>query len=134
MGNVFAFSELAEAGFDADAVERIRAVLGRALEADAEPVVAGPVRIDPRTRRVTVDDRRVLLAQKEYELLWALAREPERVFTKEELLRSVWGFRNGSRTRTLDSHASRLRRKLRGAGPGAPLVVNVWGVGYRLLD
>ena len=134
MSNVFAFSELTEAGFDADAVERIRTILGRSVEGDAEPVLAGPVRIDPRTRRVTVDGRRVLLAQKEYELLCALAREPDRVYTKEELLRSVWGFRNGCRTRTLDSHASRLRRKLRGAGLGSPLVVNVWGVGYRLID
>jgi DNA-binding response OmpR family regulator len=54
------------------------------------------------------------------------------VFTKEELLRGVWDFRSLGRTRTLDSHASRLRRKLRLAGAGA-CVVNVWGVGYRLL-
>jgi DNA-binding response OmpR family regulator len=56
-----------------------------------------------------------------------------RVFTKEELLRDVWGFRSLGRTRTLDSHASRLRRKLAAAGL-AGCVVNVWGVGYRLLD
>jgi DNA-binding response OmpR family regulator len=54
------------------------------------------------------------------------------VFTKEELLRDVWGFRSLGRTRTLDSHASRLRRKL-GPGSGGPFVVNVWGVGYRLV-
>ena len=53
---------------------------------------------------------------------------------KDELLRDVWGYRAASRTRTLDSHVSRLRRKLRVAGSGAELVVNVWGVGYRLLD
>ena len=67
----------------------------------------------------------------EFELLVHLAREPERVFTKEELLRSVWQYRSGGSTRTLDSHASRLRRKL------APedvrrWVINVWGIGYRL--
>ena len=55
-----------------------------------------------------------------------------RVFTKEQLLREVWGFRSLGRTRTLDSHASRLRRKLAAAGAGS-VVVNVWGVGYRLL-
>jgi len=54
------------------------------------------------------------------------------VFTKEELLRDVWGFRSLGRTRTLDSHASRLRRKLVQAGAD-PCVLNVWGVGYRLL-
>ncbi|MGB2953111.1 MAG: winged helix-turn-helix domain-containing protein, partial [Gaiellaceae bacterium] len=75
----------------------------------------------------------VLLAAKEYELLLKLASDPQRVFTKEELLRDVWGFRSLGRTRTLDSHASRLRRKLGQAGADA-CVLNVWGVGYRLLD
>jgi DNA-binding response OmpR family regulator len=59
--------------------------------------------------------------------------DPMRVFTKEQLLREVWGFRSLGRTRTLDSHASRLRRKLGAAKPGV-FVVNVWGVGYRLLN
>ena len=73
------------------------------------------------------------LAGKEYELLLKLMTDPTRVFTKEQLLREVWGFRSLGRTRTLDSHASRLRRKLAAAAPG-PFVLNVWGVGYRLLD
>ena len=76
------------------------------------------------------------LAQKEYELLLCLAREPERVFTKAELLHSVWNYRATGRTRTLDSHASRLRRKLRDAAVApvaVALVENVWGVGYRLI-
>jgi DNA-binding response OmpR family regulator len=89
------------------------------------------VRIDTRTREVRVAGVRVQLSQKEFELLLALAREPERVFTKGELLHEVWGYRVAGRTRTLDSHASRLRRKLREAGSGAPLVDNGWGVGYR---
>jgi DNA-binding response OmpR family regulator len=128
--------QLAAAGFDPDAVARISAILGLSLaaEPEAEVVSAGPIEIDRRTRRVAVQGRRVVLAQKEYELLCELAREPERVFTKEELLRSVWGFRSIGRTRTLDSHASRLRRKLRSVDPTLGLVVNVWGVGYRLLE
>lgn len=115
-------------------VERIRAVLRRVQPHTSEVVEAAPVRIDTRTRDVRVDGRRVELAQKEYELLLCLAREPERVFTKAELLLDVWGFRVVGRTRTLDSHASRLRRKLREAGSRVELVVNVWGVGYRLLS
>jgi DNA-binding response OmpR family regulator len=113
-------------------VERIRAVLRRAKPRDAGVVEAPPVRVDTRTRDVRVDGRRVQLSQKEYELLLRLAREPERVFTKAELLRDVWGYRVPARTRTLDSHASRLRRKLREAGSPEELVENVWGVGYRL--
>ena len=61
-----------------------------------------------------------------------LASEPHRVFTKEELLREVWDFRSLGRTRTLDSHASRLRRKLQTVHPG-PFVVNVWRVGGRVV-
>jgi DNA-binding response OmpR family regulator len=83
---------------------------------------------------VTVHGRALALPAKEYELLAKLATEPSRVFTKEQLLREVWGYRAMGRTRTLDSHASRLRRKLRQAGAGPSLVVNVWGVGYRLVD
>jgi len=115
-------------------VERIRAVLRRAKPTDPELIDAPPVYIDRSTRDVRVDGRRVVLAQKEYQLLVCLARAPQRVFTKAELLHDVWNYRATGRTRTLDSHASRLRRKLRDAcvEPVA-LVENVWGVGYRLL-
>jgi DNA-binding response OmpR family regulator len=88
--------------------------------------------VDRATRRVTVRDRPVPLSGKQYELLAKLATDPHRVFTRDELLRDVWGYRAASRTRTLDSHASRLRSKLDEAG-GGPYVLNVWGVGYRLL-
>jgi DNA-binding response OmpR family regulator len=114
-------------------VERIRAVLRRVRPHLPDVLEAGPLRIDTRTRDVRVGGRRVQLSQKEYDLLLRLAREPERVFTKAELLHDVWQYRSPARTRTLDSHASRLRRKLRASGGGAVLVENVWGVGYRLL-
>lgn len=94
--------------------------------------VAG-LRIDPLRREVRYGDERLRLTQKEFSLLHQLAGEPMRVFTKDELLRTIWGFRapGATTTRTLDSHACRLRGKL--AGAGAPhLVENVWGVGYRL--
>jgi DNA-binding response OmpR family regulator len=114
-------------------VERMRAVLRRTGGPASTPLAAGPLRIDRRARIVTVSGSRIYLSQKEYELLLRLASEPERVFTKDELLRDVWGFRTRSRTRTLDAHASRLRRKLRAADASVELVNNVWGVGYRLL-
>ena len=92
----------------------------------------GPLEIDPLGRDVTLRGAKVELSQKEFALLRALASEPTRVFTKEELLRDVWGFRSLGSTRTLDSHACRLRQKL--AVEGDRLVINVWGVGYRLVD
>lgn len=92
----------------------------------------GTLELDPPSREVTVRGERVALSQKEFALLRALAAEPLRVFTKEELLRGVWGFRSLGVTRTLDSHACRLRQKL--GRHGDRYVVNVWGVGYRLVD
>jgi DNA-binding response OmpR family regulator len=112
---------------------RIRAVLRRTSPSQGDRLEAGPVVVELVTRRVTVHQRVLTLPAKEYDLLSKLATEPERVFTKEQLLREVWGYRSLGRTRTLDSHASRLRRKLRQAGAGS-CVVNVWGVGYRLLE
>jgi DNA-binding response OmpR family regulator len=120
----FAYEEL---------LARIRAVLRRSAQSKGDRLELGGLVIDRATRRVTVRGERVLLASKEYELLVKLASEPARVFTKEQLLREVWGFQSRGRTRTLDSHASRLRRKLGVEGAG-PYVVNVWGVGYRLVD
>ena len=116
-------------------VARIRAVLRRVEPPRGDRLHAGEILVDRPTRRVRVDGTRVQLAGKEFELLLKLASDPERVFTKEELLRDVWGFRSLGRTRTLDSHASRLRRKLGAAanGNGREYVVNEWGVGYRLL-
>jgi DNA-binding response OmpR family regulator len=113
---------------------RIGAILRRsALRPGAGRLKVGPLEVDPLARRVELDGQPVSLSKKEFALLRALAVEPARVFTREELLRGVWGFRDLVPTRTLDSHASRLRRKLAEAGaPG--LIVNVWGVGYRLID
>jgi DNA-binding response OmpR family regulator len=114
-------------------VERIRAVLRRAAPAEPERLVAGPLEIDLVTRVVRVAGTPVPFSQKEFALLARLAREPHRVFTKEQLLHEVWGYQLQARTRTLDSHASRLRRKLRAVDPETAFIDNVWGVGYRLL-
>lgn len=92
----------------------------------------GDLEVDPPSREVLLRGRRIELSQKEFALLRTLASDPTRVFTKEELLRTVWGFRSMGSTRTLDSHACRLRQKL--ARDGDRYILNVWGVGYRLID
>lgn len=111
---------------------RIRAILRRTART-AERIEVGELVVDRATRRVTVAGVPVPLAGREFELLAKLAADPTRVFSKERLLREVWGYRALVPTRTVDSHASRLRRKLARAGE-SPYVVNVWGVGYKLLD
>jgi DNA-binding response OmpR family regulator len=112
---------------------RVAALLRRADQRRAQGRLrVGDLEIDPPSRTVVLRGERLELSQKEFSLLRTLATEPTRVFTKEELLRTIWGFRSMGTTRTLDSHACRLRKKL--ARHGDRYLVNVWGVGYRLVD
>jgi DNA-binding response OmpR family regulator len=124
VGKPFSYSELRL---------RIAALLRRSCERPGRGRLrVGSLEIDPAARDVHLRGRRIVLSQKEFALLRALAADPTRVLTKEELLRDVWGFRSLGTTRTLDSHACRLRQKL--GTEGDRFVVNVWGVGYRLVD
>lgn len=113
---------------------RVRALLTRVEMYSRRPqvIAVGELRIDSVRRRVTVRDEEVHVSKKEFALLRVLAADPTRVVTKDELLRSIWGHRSAGTTRTLDSHACRLRHKL--GAQGDRFIVNVWGVGYRLTD
>ncbi|HEY3828323.1 MAG TPA: response regulator transcription factor [Solirubrobacteraceae bacterium] len=112
---------------------RMRALLARAgRDRDSTRVRVGPLAMDTATRAVSLRGRCVVLRRLEYELLLVLAREPTRVFTKHELMRLVWGCQTFGSTRTLDSHASRLRHKLT-PEDSRSWVINVRGVGYRLI-
>ncbi|MBS1885982.1 MAG: response regulator transcription factor [Actinobacteria bacterium] len=116
-----------------DLKERIKAILRRRHNRQAKPTRVGELLIDPARRKVTVGEREVHLAKKEFVLLLVLAEDPTRVFSKDELLRDVWGFKApAGKTRTLDSHASRLRRKL-DPDDEKKYVVNSWGIGYSLV-
>jgi DNA-binding response OmpR family regulator len=118
------------------AIEELRARIGAVLRRRATrregPIRVGELMVDPLRRKVMIGALEVPLAKKEFTLLRVLASDPTRVFSKEELLRDVWGYRSPGKTRTLDSHASRLRRKL--DPEHSRYVVNCWGIGYRLLD
>jgi len=113
---------------------RLRAVLRRANAAMnvRSRRRVGELELDTTGREVRLRGERMELSTKEFALLQTLMCDPSRVFTKDELLREVWGFRSPGRTRTLDSHACRLRSKL--GRHGDRFIVNVWGVGYRLVD
>jgi DNA-binding response OmpR family regulator len=112
---------------------RIRATLRRRHSRHDQPQRVGEIVIDPARHKVTIGDREVHLAKKEFILLRALASDPTRVFSKDELLRDVWGLKApAGKTRTLDSHASRLRRKL-DPDDEKKYVINCWGIGYQLV-
>lgn len=115
-------------------VARVTALLRRARGASTPSMIhAGPITIDRLALTASLHGCELGLSAKEFNLLAALARDPKRVLTKDELLRRVWGYSTAVRTRTIDTHASRLRRKLAEVDPTVRMVCNVWGVGYRLL-
>lgn len=107
---------------------RVTALLRRSAQIRwRQSLTVGALEIDNEARRVTMAGTTLALTSLEYDLLVHLASAPERVFSKRDLLRDVWGFRSLAMSRAVDAAASRLRRKL---GPG--WVVNEWGIGYRL--
>ncbi|WP_431877565.1 winged helix-turn-helix domain-containing protein [Micromonospora marina] len=95
-----------------------------------DPPAPGGVRILTGTRRVRHGGAEIPLTRIEYDLLLFLAEHPRRVFTRRQLLASVWGYEHAV-ARTVDVYVRRLRARF---GPDTPLVTTVYGVGYRLAD
>jgi two-component system response regulator ResD len=116
----------------AELVARVDAVLRRTQPRDdGQPLVSGDLRIDPAARRVFRRGREVQLTQREFDLLLHFARHPGQVFTREQLMDSVWRFAFYTDTATVTVHVRRLRAKLED-DPAAPRrLQTVWGVGYR---
>ena len=113
-------------------VARVKSILRRSTPKRREPETGflehGALRIDSGRREVTVDNREVQLAPKEFDLLWELLDHRGLVLTRDQLLERVWGYTFAGDTRTVDVHVGQLRRKL---GEVCP-IVTVWGVGYKV--
>lgn len=116
------------------AAEAVPELPADAISEPRRAIVIDPLSID-RLRRIAFwDGSAVALTRMEFDLLVALAERAGEVMSKADLRRQVWGFAGRtSRTRTVDSHASRVRRSLVAAGAPPTIVVNVWGIGYRLV-
>jgi DNA-binding response OmpR family regulator len=110
---------------------RVDALARRAGLRAVGPKRHGGLSIDPRRRLASYGGQPLALSATEFALLDRLAADPQRCFTKHELLRDVWGYRAPARSRTVDAHACRLRRRLEAAGARG-YIANVRGVGYRL--
>jgi DNA-binding response OmpR family regulator len=100
------------------------------LPATPSPIVRGALRIYELERVVTLDGAELDLTPKEYELLLLLASHPGRAFSREFLLQHLWGYDYDGFDRTVDTHMTRLRKKLGAVGEK---IVTVWGVGYRFV-
>jgi two-component system response regulator ResD len=88
--------------------------------------------IEHDAHRVLVDEEEIILTPKEYELLHYLASTPDKVFSREDLLKDVWNYDYFGDLRTVDTHVKRLREKLNKVSPEAGIMIaTVWGVGYK---
>jgi DNA-binding response OmpR family regulator len=115
-------------------VARVRAVLRRSSEgAMPELLVLGDLEIDVPAREVRLRGRDVRLAAREFDLLAFLARNPRRVFTREQIMQSVWGYTAAIDTGTLSVHVRRLREKIEDDPKAPRRIETVWNVGYRLV-
>jgi len=113
---------------------RVKAILRRvdrirSLPA-SEPIAHGDLRIDPARRRVSVAGEEVVLTPLEFDILHALAREPGVVFSRDQLMDRVWGYRDFAGGRVVDSHVARIRRKLGEDGGEPRFIRTIHGVGY----
>ncbi|TQS74444.1 response regulator transcription factor [Ornithinibacillus gellani] len=123
-----------------EVVLRVKALLRRAtasnyseVDTQAKNILVFPhLTIDHDAHRVTAEGKEVNLTPKEYELLCFLAKTPDKVFNREQLLKEVWQYEFFGDLRTVDTHVKRLREKLNSASKeAAKMIVTVWGVGYK---
>jgi DNA-binding response OmpR family regulator len=116
-------------------VSRVRAVLrrtGEPAEAGGQQVEVGGFVIDPTAREVSRDGQPLSLTAKEFDLLWHFARHPRQVFTRSQLLDSVWGQEYYGDASTVTVHIRRLREKIEPDPSHPRYLLTVWGVGYKL--
>ncbi|MBM7557382.1 response regulator [Halanaerobacter jeridensis] len=120
---------------------RIKAVIRRfektkdkpAAEKKALELPSLDLRIDPKSRAVYIQGSEIAVAPKEFQLLVFLARRPNQAFSREELLTEIWGPDTDKRSRTIDEHIKRLRKKLSKGGLEEIPLETVWGVGYKFV-
>lgn len=112
-------------------VARINAVLRRSQydqHLKNNTLISGPLEIKPLAKQVFLDNKELILTPKEFELMYFLARNPEQVFSREQLLNKVWGYDFVGDLRTVDTHIKQIREKL---GNYKKFIFTVWGTGYK---
>jgi DNA-binding response OmpR family regulator len=113
---------------------RVKTVLRRARNgrSPSDHIAVGPLQLDSATHEARRNGEPLSLTAKEFELLWFLASNPHQVFSRDQLMRRVWGYSAALDTGTVTVHVRRLREKLEDDPSQPQLLETVWGVGYRL--
>jgi two-component system response regulator ResD len=124
-----------------EVIHRVKAILRRmqmgqqvsAALAASNDIVFAHLKIENDAHRVSADGKEIQLTPKEFELLHYLATSPDKVFSREDLLKNVWNYEFFGDLRTVDTHVKRLREKLNKVSEeAAAMITTVWGVGYKL--
>lgn len=118
-----------------EVMARLRAVLRRMqheTDVKGQTVTLGNLWVSADDYLARVGDQALSLTKKEFEILWTLAMHPGKVFTRDNLLQSLWGYDYFGDTRTVDTHIKRLRAKVEMHAPEGFEIKTIWGVGYRL--
>ncbi len=114
-------------------IARVKAILRRSdgkNQANGKPIHRGDLTVDPISREASVASRILDLRTQEFDLLFTLAEQPGRVFSREQLLQLAWGFDFYGQTRTVDVHIAHLRKKIEGS---TVKIETITGVGYKLI-
>ena len=122
-------------------IARVKAILRRvdamstpADSGHAEILHFGELEIDSDRRKVSLAGKEVILTAKEFDLLWYFAKNPGRVFSRLQLLDTVWGYGHDGYEHTVNSHINRLRAKIEQDPSQPQYVLTVWGVGYKFAE
>ena len=120
-------------------VARVKAILRRVDNQDNQPVDeniihVGDMTLEYEKRDITIGGKHVDLTAREFDLLWHFARHPGQVFSRTQLLDSVWGYCHDGYEHTVNSHINRLRTKIEPDQSKPIYVLTVWGVGYKFSE
>ena len=117
-----------------EVMARVRAIqrrIDRAADKEKQILEIDSLKIDIEDYMVTIDNKNILLTKKEIEILWTLAKNRNKVFSRDSLLNSLWGYDYFGDNRTVDSHIKRLRSKLELVRHDTWEIKTIWGVGYK---
>ncbi len=100
---------------------------------DDKDITIGALKLEKASRRAYINDTEIVLTNKEFDLIYFLAKSPDTVFTKEELFNEIWNYDSIGETSTITVHVNRIRDKIKEIDPNLDFIHTVWGRGYRFM-
>lgn len=100
---------------------------------DDKDITIGALKLEKASRRAYINDTEIVLTNKEFDLIYFLAKSPNTVFTKEELFNEIWNYDSIGETSTITVHVNRIRDKIKEIDPNLDFIHTVWGRGYRFM-